>query len=148
MVIFAAACGSPAPSQRRHHVAPASSPVSCRQQYETWWHGPARGPVSRLAVALTRVEQTTMSADVPAIRSAMKDLMPTALVLADHPIPHCADPGGLYPQLVTGSYSVGYNAHSARNLNSLRQAAARLKVLKQIQHRLVAETNRIVARNK
>ncbi len=40
------------------------------------------------------------------MRAAMKELVPAALAMAmaDHPIPHCADPARLYAAFVTRIY--------------------------------------------
>ena len=45
-VIGLAACGSASPGTTAAGGSP--SPVSCKAQYETWRHGPARAAVKRM----------------------------------------------------------------------------------------------------
>lgn len=76
----------------------------------------------------------------------MKKLVPAALALAGHPMPHCADPDSLYPGFVTRIYTAGDNARSAHGFSALRRAAAPLKGLKKIEHQMAAEVNRAVGK--
>ena len=78
----------------------------------------------------------------------MKELVPAALVMAGHPMPHCADPGGLYPDFVTRIYSAGHKARSAHGLSALLRAAAPLAGLKKIEHQMAAEIDRTVGNNR
>ena len=73
--------------------------------------------------------------------------MPAALVLARDPVPHCADPAGLYAEYITRIYAAGSDASSAKGLSELMKAAAPLKGLKAIESRLTAEVNRALAKN-
>jgi hypothetical protein len=143
---FLAACGSHAPSPGRPTMSPAR-PVSCRQQYETWKHSPAQAQAKKLAPTLRTIRVAGESGDVSGIATAMKKLMPAALVLADHPMPHCADPAALYAEYLDRIYLAGSNARSAKGLSGLLKAAAPLKGLKNIESRLTAEANHALAKN-
>lgn len=143
---FLAACGGHAAWPGRPTVPPAR-PVSCRQQYETWQHGPAPAQVSRLAPTLRTVQVAGDSGDVSGMAAAMRKLMPAAVVLAGDPVPRCADPGGLYAEYVTRIYAAGDDARSAKGLSGLLKAAAPLKGLKTIESRLAAEVNHALSRN-
>ena len=145
---LAAACGSHATSSGRGPTVSAARPVSCRQQYQTWKHGPAFAQNLRLQAAVNAVQAAENSGNAVAMSAAMKKLMPAAVAsgLAG-PIPHCADPGNLYQEYVTGIYAAGYNARSAKGLSGLLRAAAPLKGLKNIESQLAAEVSRAVAKN-
>jgi hypothetical protein len=78
----------------------------------------------------------------------MKGLVPAALTMADHPMPHCADPAGLYAELVTRIYTAGNNARPAEGLSALRRAAAPLKCLKETGYKMAAELDRTVGKNR
>jgi hypothetical protein len=119
-------------------------PVSCRQQYQNWQHGPAQTQVSSLKTALSEVQAAEQTGDVAGMRSAMKEMVPAALTMANHPIPRCADPAGLYAEFVIRIYRVGDNARSAQGFSALLRAAAPLRGLKRIEHQLTAEINRTV----
>jgi hypothetical protein len=143
---FLAACGSHAPSAGRPDVSPAR-PASCRQQYETWQHSPAQAQVSKLAPALRTIQVAGESGDVSSLATGMKSLVPAAMVLADHPMPHCADPAGLYAEFVNRIYAAGSHARSAQGLSGLLRAAAPVKGLKAIESGLTAEVHRALAKN-
>jgi hypothetical protein len=142
---FLAACGSHAPSPGRATVS--ARPVSCRQQYKTWQHGPALAQVSKLAPTLKTAQAAGRSGDVAGMATAMKKLIPAVMVLASDPMPHCADPAGLYIEYVNMIYAAGSNASSAKGLSGLLKAAAPLKGLKAIESGLTAEVNRALAKN-
>ncbi len=142
---FLAACGGHGASTSRPTVS-AARPVSCRQQYEAWQHGPAQAQVSELAPTLRTIQAAGKSGDAPGMASAMKKLMPAAVVLADDPTPPCADPARLYSKYFIRIYTAGNNARSARGLSELLKAAAPLKGLKTIESQLTAEANRALAK--
>ncbi len=141
-----AACGGHGASAGRA-TGPVARPVSCRQQYETWRHGPAQAQVSKLAPTLRTIQAAGKSGDVSGLTTTMTKLKPTAMVLADYPMPHCADPAGLYAELVNQVYAAGSGARSARGLSGLLKAAAPLEGLKTIESRLTAEAGRALARS-
>jgi hypothetical protein len=142
---LATACGSPAaPASTATPVTSvAARPVSCRQQYQAWEHGPAAQ--DKMEAAVQAVQAAERTGNVSAIRSTLRKLMPAALAAAQVPPPRCADPGGLYSEYVTTVYTAGDNAHSAAGTASLLQAAASLKGLKTIQSQLAAEATRATA---
>ena len=144
---LAAACGSHATTPGRRSAVSAAPPVSCRQQYQTWEHGPAPAEVSKLAAMLKAVRVAGNSGDVTGMDLAMKKLMPAAMVLAADAMPHCADPAGLYAEYVTRIYAAGYNARSAKGLSGLLKAAAPLKGLRNIESRLTAEVNHALGKD-
>ena len=69
----------------------------------------------------------------------MRELIPAAVALAARPMPHCADPAGLYAKLIDRIYAAGHNARSAKGLTSLRRAAAPLRSVKAIERQLTAK---------
>jgi len=142
---LATACGSSSASSSRPPApaASAAQPVSCRQQYQAWEHGPAAQ--DKMEAAVQAVQAAERTGNVSAIRSTLRKLMPAALAAAQVPPPRCADPGGLYSEYVTTVYTAGDNAHSAAGTASLLQAAASLKGLKTIQSQLAAEATRATA---
>jgi hypothetical protein len=147
-VVLIAACGSHGSSPGNHPASPAARPLSCAQQFQNWKHGPAHAQASTLKAALKEIQAAGQSGDVAGIRAAMKELVPAALVMAGHPMPHCADSASLYPEFVTRIYTVGNNARSAQGLSALLRAAAPLKGLKKIEHQMAAEIDRTVSKNR
>jgi hypothetical protein len=143
---LAAGCGSPAGTPSRRPAEPSPRPVSCRQQYEAWRRRPALAE-DKMQAAVNAVQAAEKSGNAVAVRSALKRLMPAALVAAQSPPPRCVDPGGLYADYVTTVYEAGYDAHSAQGISNLLKAAASLKGLKTIDSQLTAEVNRAMAKN-
>jgi len=142
IALVTAACGGQASTPGSHRASAAARPLSCRQQVQNWQHGPAYARASRLKAALKQIQVAGQAGDVAGMRAAMQQLVPTALVMADHPMPHCADPAGLYLTFVTKIYVAGHDARSARGLAALQRAAAPLTDVSKIGHRLTAEINR------
>jgi hypothetical protein len=101
----------------------------------------------KMQAAVNAVQAAEKSGNAVAVRSALKRLMPAALVAAQSPPPRCVDPGGLYADYVTTVYEAGYDAHSAQGISNLLKAAASLKGLKTIDSQLTAEVNRAMAKN-
>jgi hypothetical protein len=143
-VLVIAGCGGQSPPPASHPAAATVPPVSCRQQYETWRHGPAGVSLSGLTGKLRAVRAAGKTQDVAGLRSAMQALLPAAVALAAHPVPHCADPAGLYAEFVDHLYTAGGRARSAKGLSGLRRAMASLTGLPKIEHRLNAELSRAV----
>jgi hypothetical protein len=146
-ILATAACGSHA-SPPGSHRASSTAPSSCRQQYQNWKHGRARAGASGLKGALRQIQADAQSGDVAGMRAAMKELVPAALTMADHPMPHCADPAGLYAEFVTRIYTAGNNARPAEGLSAHRRAAASLKGLKATGLKMAAELDRAVGKNR
>jgi hypothetical protein len=147
-VLLTAACGGHTPAPGSHPAPSAAPSPSCRQQFQNWKHGPARIPFRRLKTALRQVQAAEKSGNVAGMESAMKQLVPAALVLAGHPMPHCADPDSLYPDFVTRIYTASDDARSAHGFSALLRAAAPLKGLKKIEHQMAAEIDRTVGKNR
>lgn len=145
--LLAVGCGGRTPTPGGHPASSAAPSLSCRQQVQNWEQGPARAAFSRLKAALKQVQAAGKSGDVAGMEPAMKELVPTAYALADHPMPHCADPDSLYPKFVTKIYTAGYKARSARELGALMRAAAPLAGLKKLEHQMTAEMDRTVGTN-
>jgi len=137
-----AACGGQTTPPTSHAAAPMPAPPSCSRQYASWQHGSAHLAARRLAVTLKQIRRAGDARNLPAIRSAMGELTPIAVDLADHPIPHCADPASLYQRLVTRIYTAGASARRAAP-SHLWQETAQLKDLATIQHQLTAEASRV-----
>jgi hypothetical protein len=146
---LATACSSPA-TTTSSTAAPVTSaaarPVSCRQQYQAWEHGPSSAQ-DKMAAAVTAVQTAEQSGNISAIRSALRKLMPVAVAAAQAPPPRCTDPGALCGDYVTAVYLAGYDAYSAAGTSDLLEAAAPLKGLKTIQSQLAAEASRATATN-
>ena len=145
-VVLIAACGGHASSPPSHPAPSAARPLSCAQQFQNWRHGPAHAPASTLKAALNQIQATGQSGDAGGMSAAMKKLVPAALALAGHPMPHCADPESLYPGFVTRIYTAGDKARSAHGFSALLRAAAPLKGLKKIEHLMAAEIDRAVGK--
>jgi hypothetical protein len=145
--LLATACGSHSASPGRRPTFSPARPVSCRQQYDIWQHGPSPAQLSKLTATLRTIQVAGNTGDVSGMAIAMQKLMPAALVLAANAMPHCADPGDLYAEYVTRIYSAGSNARSAKELSSLLKAAAPLKGLANIKSELTGEVNRALAKN-
>ena len=146
ITLVAAACsshGSSPGSPPSGSSAPAT-PVSCRQQYQNWKHGPAQIPSHHIKAALTAVQVAESARNAPAMKSAMQQLPPDVLAMANHPIPHCADPAGLFAEFLVRIYKVGNHARSAKGLGDLLLAASPLKGLKTIEDQLTLELRRTV----
>jgi hypothetical protein len=139
-----AACGGHAPSPGSR---PASSPVSCRQQYENWRDGPAQESMGSLAAVLKTIHADRRSGNAVGVRSGMKELMPTAISLAAHPIPHCADPASLYQTFVTRIYTAGSRARSAKGGGAVLRVAASLSEVKNLGRQLTAEISHVLAKD-
>lgn len=143
---LAAGCSSPAATASRRPATPVPRSVSCREQYEAWKRRPASAE-DDMQAAVTAVQAAEKSGNAAAIRSALKRLMPAAVVAAQAPPPRCADPDRLYAEYVTTVYEIGFNARSAQGISSLLKAAAPLKGLQTIDSQLAAEGNRVLAKN-
>ena len=142
---LATACSSSASSSRPPApVTSAARPVPCRQQYQAWKRGPALAE-DQMQAAVNAVQIAEKSGNAPALRSALRKLVPAALAAAQVPPPRCADPGGLYSDYVTAVYVAGDNARSAAGTSGLLKAVAPLKSLKTIESQLAAEANRATA---
>jgi hypothetical protein len=144
---LAAACGNPATPTARRPAASAVRPVSCRQQYQDWRHGPGFAQYSRLRADVSAVRAAENSRNPVALRSAMSKLVPAVLASGNpDPVPRCADPAGRYVDYLTMIYTAGGNARAAKGLSGLLNAAASLNHLKHIEAQLAAEANRALAR--
>jgi hypothetical protein len=142
---LATACAGQAPSAGRRPDAPTSRPVSCREQYETWKRGPGAAADRKLRAAVSTVHAAGTSGNVAALKSGMSSLMPAAVAAGlAGPVPHCADPAGLYARYVGTIYAAGNQARTAEGLSGLLKAAAPLKGLKAVETRLAAEIRRSV----
>ncbi len=69
----------------------------------------------------------------------MRPLVPTALALAGHPMPRCADTRGIYAGLVDILYQAGHDTHLSAGAGGLRRAARILTAAKRIEQQLTAE---------
>jgi hypothetical protein len=138
------ALGGHMPSSGSHR---ASAPVSCRQQYETWEHGPVQDSMGSLRAVLKTIPADRKSGNAAGVRSGMRELVPAALGLASHPLPPCVDPAGLYDTFVTRVYTAGSGARSAKAAGAVLRAAASLNQVTKLGRQLAAEINRVLAKN-
>lgn len=67
---LAAACGNPGPPTARRPAVSAARPVSCRQQYQDWEHGPGFAQYGRLRADVRTVRAAEKSRNRVALRSA------------------------------------------------------------------------------
>jgi hypothetical protein len=143
---LATACGGhAAPLTRR--PTESARPVSCRQQYQDWKHGPDYAWDRKLRAAVRSARAAENAGNPAALRSAMNKLMPAAVgAAAAGAIPRCADPARLYAEYVTQAYAAGHNARSAKSLSGLLKAAAPLVDLNHIESRLAAKAHRALAK--
>jgi hypothetical protein len=146
VMVVIGACGSHPSSPGGHHAV-SPRPVSCRQQYQAWEHGPAKVAAANLKVAVTAALAAEKSRDVRGMRAAMRRLMPDAVALAYRPLPRCADPAGINLALVPRSYAAGHKARSASGLSGLLRAVAMLKGVPDMEHQLTAEAARVTGKS-
>jgi hypothetical protein len=146
MSALLASCGGAAVSSGRRLTEPAARPVPCRSQYQAWDSGLVVAANRRMDAVVKAVQSAEKSGNAEALRSAMGQLMPAALAAAAAGgMPHCADPGGLYPDYIVDVYEAGDQASSARGLADLVKAAAPLRDLPSIDSQLRAEVRRVMA---
>ncbi|SRR6266851_208390 len=137
--IILTACG--------HAAAPVigrtATPSTCRQQYETWKHGPALAAANQLKAALARVEAAALAQDVPRMVAAFRGLRPAATALASHPPPRCADPAGYYALVIARIRAAADNAGAGTSQGSPFLLALKpLRGLPAIEAKLGAELKR------
>jgi hypothetical protein len=154
-VLALAGCGtassSTPPAAPAHPASPAAAAaVSCRQQYETWKHGPAAlAAVHRMEAALKRVQSAGSAMDIPVMSAALHRAGRSAATLSNrYPIPRCADPHGYYALFLARITAAGDNAASASGLSAVLLAEAPLQTVPKIEKRLTAELNRTVGKNR
>ena len=135
VVAVAAAAGLVACS---HAAAPAAAPashpsvrvpVSCRQQYNTWAHGPGKGLIADLD-ALSSAET---AGDTTVLTATLKKSRPAVSRAARQPVPACADPAGYWDVLLMHVTAAAASTHSA---SSMRTA---MRNVPKIEHELTAE---------
>jgi hypothetical protein len=143
--IALSACGSSASTPAAVKPA-AAKPLTCRQQYDTWSHGPARAPVKKLEAGLSATVRAASATDIPLMTAGLKKAAAGARAGARYPMPKCADPKGYFPRFLARIRAAGDNAGSSSGLGSLLLAGASLKGLKKIERKLGAELKRTGAR--
>jgi outer membrane lipopolysaccharide assembly protein LptE/RlpB len=128
-LLATAACG------QQPGAAPAAAsrpPASCRQQYETWKHGPAR----HLEAAASRLQADGKAEDIPKLEADLKTAGRDAATLA--PPPRCADPKDYEKQVMARISGLG----------GLMLAEVPLKNMKAIERKLGAELDKTVGKNR
>jgi hypothetical protein len=146
-VIALAGCGSHAAVPAGSTSPPAASAASCRQQYETWKHGPASSKLAALKTALVAVEAQGNAEDIPGLSASLKKAGKAAARMDAVKPPRCADPAGLYGQLLARVKASGDNASVSSGLSGLLLEEAPLKGLPKIERKLKAELDRTVGKN-
>lgn len=133
-----AACGSAAgPGAAPAHSA---KPLSCKQQYAQWKHGPARAAAKHLVAEVRGLQTVAQVANIPATRRAIIKLGPAAKAVQAYPMPKCADPAGYWPKYLALIRAGAENARVGRNsLTAVMLALVPLKALKPLQRKLSAE---------
>jgi hypothetical protein len=136
--IVLAACSHPAAPV----IGRTALPPTCRQQYETWKHGPALAAADQLKAALGRLEAAARAQDIPHMVAAFRDLRPAATAMASHPPPRCADPAGYYQLMIARIRAAADNAGAGTGLGSLLLALEPVRGLPAIEAKLNAELAR------
>lgn len=112
-----------------HGTATPVTPVSCRQQYDTWQHGDGKG----LMAALDAVSTAGTAGDTQVLTVALKNARTAVARAARHPMPSCADPMGYWDVLL-----MHVNAATARGSTASSVRASMTGVPK-IEHELTVE---------
>lgn len=143
------ACGNQTADTATSTPAAAThAPLTCRQKYEQWKHGPAKTTAHRLTSALRKVETAADNEDLPALRAGLRTAGRFAADLGKTPPPACSDPAGYYARFIGLLKAAGDNAGTGDgSLMSLTLALAPLKKLPPIEKKLSKELNRIVGPN-
>jgi hypothetical protein len=140
-----AACGSPGDGASiAAGPAASASPASCHALYEAWKHGPADVAGKALVAQFRAVAAAGKAADIPHLVTALKRAGTGAADLERHPMPHCADPRGYWPAILTRIRSAADNAGSGSGLGGLLLAMVPLKQVPGLLGKLAAELRRTV----
>jgi hypothetical protein len=110
-------------------AAIGAPPVGCRQQYQTWEHGPGKG----LIATFHAVSVASTAADHQALTTALKKARPVIARATRYPVPACADPRGYWTVLLMHVNAAATGKSSA----STEQAAVR--GVPEIEQELTAE---------
>ena len=144
-----AGCGTTGNSSAPATASPSvAAAPSCRQQYETWKHGPAKAPLGKLKSTLGSVQSQADAEDFPGITSALKRAGAAAHALAALPPPGCADPKGYYGKMLARIKASGDNARSASGLGGILLALAPLKSVPGIEKKLGRELDRTIGKGR
>jgi hypothetical protein len=123
------ASGQARPAGSSSAAAHPVSPAACKQQYETWQHGPGKG----LVAAVTAVGSASASGDPAMLTAALKKAKPALSRAARYPMPVCADPKGYWVVLLMHVNAAAGSANSATRLT------AAVKGIPEIANALLAE---------
>ena len=144
-----AGCGTSAPASTTARATTATAtPASCRQQYETWKHGPANAALKHMEAALRQVSVQGDAEDMPGVARTLGQAGSAAARVAAYPAPACADPKGYLPQMLARIKAAGDNAKSSSGLAALVLAAAPLNTVPGIEKKLNAELDRTVGKGR
>src|SRR5690242_2567103 len=94
-----AACShstAPTAASASHGTVTAAAPVSCRQQYQTWEHGPGKG----LIATVHAVSMASTAGNHQILTAALEKAKPIVARAARYPVPACADPRGYWTVLL------------------------------------------------
>ena len=137
--IILAACSHPAVPV----IGRTALPPTCRQQYETWKHGPAANAAKdSLERRLAAVRAAARAQDLPLMLAAFRKLRPAVVAMASYPIPRCADPAGYWALLLARIRAAADNAGTGTSLGALLLALEPLRSLPAIEAKLSAELKR------
>jgi hypothetical protein len=112
-----------------HGTAIAAAPVSCRQQYQTWEHGPGK----ELVATIHAVSVASAAGDHQILTTALERAKPVIARAGRYPVPTCADPRGYWTVLLMHVNAIADSKGSV----SSKQAA--LKGVPKIEQELTAE---------
>lgn len=147
-VIALAGCGSAAASSPAASASPTAATATCRQQYETWKHGPASARLAAFKSALRSVQAQGSAEDLPGLTASLEKAGKAASRMAAVQPPKCSDPNGYYAAVMARVKASGDNARSASGLTGLLLAEAPLKGVTKIEKKLDRELNRTVGKKR
>jgi len=99
------------------------------------------------AAVLKTIRADRKSGNAAGVRSGMRGLVPDALGLAPHPVPHRADAAGLYPTFVTSVFTAGSRARSAKGAGAALRVAGSLHDVKKLGRQLAAGISHVLAKD-
>lgn len=140
-LVTVAGCGLPGSHPA---VNTAATPQACRQQYETWKHGPAAAGLTAFTAALQAVQQKRAVKDMPGVGLALRRSGKAAAALAAVPPPRCADPRGYYARMFAWARSAALLARPGPGTWGVRAALVPLKGVQRVGRELGRELDRTV----
>jgi hypothetical protein len=130
------ACGTGSGGQPSHPATTAtSSPTAstvagttaaCAQQYHAWQNGPAHSAIIKFEASQQVLAKDSSSGHPALIAAALNLLGQQATALARFPVPPCADPHGLFANLLSQVVTVTGQVGPDATVADLQQAISQL----------------------